>query len=90
MRKIDFFGEDAVQHLVELARRGEVATERLLDDDPRVFGGACLRELLDDRREHARRDRQVVRRALGLAQLALAAARRSSGRCSRRRRSGGC
>ena len=60
-----------MQHLVELARRGEVATERLLDDHPRVFGGACLREPLGHRREHAWRDRQVLRGALGLAQLAL-------------------
>ena len=61
MRKIALLGEDLVQRLVERARRGEVAAERLLDDHARVV--ACSRpsaRLLDHRREHAGRDRQVV------------------------------
>ena len=62
MRKIDVLGEERVQRLVELLRRGEVAAERLLDDDARALGAARAAEPVDHRRERARRDREVVER----------------------------
>ena len=65
MRKIALLGEDLVQRLVERARRGEVAAERLLDDHPRVLRAARrAQSCFDHRREHAGRDGQVVRRPL--------------------------
>ena len=36
MRKIDVLGKDGCATRVELARRGEIAAERLFDDDARV------------------------------------------------------
>ncbi len=49
------------QHRVELAGRVEVVTERLLHDQSRPAGrGAALAERVDDRRERARRDCEVV------------------------------
>ncbi len=63
------FVEDAVDDLVQLARRLEVAPERLLDDDAGVACAARLREILDDRCEGARRNREVVCRTLGAAEL---------------------
>ena len=54
MRKIDRLVEVAEQDPVQLLRRGEVAAERLLDDDARALGAARLAELLDDRRRTAR------------------------------------
>ena len=44
MRKIADSSEDAVQRLVQRLRRGEVAPERLLDDDPRAPGAAGFAE----------------------------------------------
>ena len=40
MRKIAVLGEGAVEHLVELLGRGQVAPERLLDDEPGAGGQA--------------------------------------------------
>ena len=37
MRKMRLLGKDLVQGRVQRARGGEVAPERLLDDDPRAF-----------------------------------------------------
>ena len=73
MRKMLDFGEVRVQRLVELARRGQVAPEGLLDHDARVLRAAGGAQVLDHHREHARRDRQVVQRPL---------ARRPSACCS--------
>ena len=56
---------------VELARRGQVASERLFDDDARLIGQAGGAEPLDDRREQRGRDGEVVRRAPGIAQRLL-------------------
>src|SRR5262245_11464468 len=47
---------------VERPGRGEVAAERLLDDDTRARRTARLAELIDDGLEEARRDGQVVGR----------------------------
>ncbi len=57
-------GEHLVHDLVELAGRGQVVAERLLDDGaaPRALGGvgqAVLLELLDDLGEELRRDGEV-------------------------------
>ena len=43
MRKIDVSGNTDVRDAIELARRGEVAAERLFDDDARVVGAARRR-----------------------------------------------
>jgi hypothetical protein len=63
-------GKRAEQHFVELPRRGEARAERLLDDDASPLGGAGRRQPFDDRSEQDRRDREVVRRAPGRAELA--------------------
>ena len=64
-------GEDAVQGLVERARRGRVVAEGLLDDDARVLGAARCPERLDDDAEEARGNRQVVHGTRGGAELLL-------------------
>jgi hypothetical protein len=48
-----------VQLLGELARRLEVVTEGLLDDDARILGQPCVVEALDDAPEEERRDLEV-------------------------------
>ena len=63
MRKMCALVEACEQDRVELARRGEVVAERLFDDDARALGAVGLVELLDDRAEEHRRDREIVRRA---------------------------
>ena len=86
MRKIAVSGklrEDPVQR----ARRGEVAAERLLDDDAGALGAARRRAARTTGPKSTRRDREVVRRSLRGAELACGAPRRSPGRRSRRRRS---
>ena len=62
--------ERAEQDPIQLARRGEVLAEGLLDDDAGAFRAARLRQLFDDRSEQRRRDRQVVRGVLGAGELA--------------------
>ena len=67
--------EHRVDQLVELAARGQVLAERLLDDDPppplrRALGHAGALHLLEHGREHRRRDGQVER---GVAADAVAA-----------------
>src|SRR5438445_5616136 len=61
--------EDLVQRLVEGLRRGEIPAERLLDDDARVAGAARSPEPPDHRLEQARRDGEIVERALRRAEL---------------------
>jgi hypothetical protein len=56
------------QRLLQAVRGREVAAERLLDDHPRAVRAADLRQRRDDRREQARRDREVVQRALRAAE----------------------
>ena len=65
-------GEDLVQLAVERLRGGEVAPERLLDDDPRPVGRATrVVQRLGHPAEERRRDREVVQRSAGAAELAL-------------------
>jgi hypothetical protein len=68
------FREDPVQRRVELLRRAQVATEWLLDDHPRILRAAGVCESLNDAREHAGWNREIVnracRRAERLAELA--------------------
>src|SRR4029077_19249117 len=60
--------EDAMERRVQGPGRGQVAAERLLQDDPRALRAPGLAETLDDRREEARRDREVVERPLRVAE----------------------
>ena len=69
MRKIADSSKAASRIAVELLRRGEVAAERLFDDDAGAVGAARLAELLHDRPEQRGRDGEVVRRPLGRAEL---------------------
>ena len=66
-------GKVGVERAVQLLGRGEVAAERLLDDDAGVLDAARFRQPFDDGGEHAGRNDQVVQRPLGgaegLAQL---------------------
>ena len=68
MRKIESSGNTDLRDAVELARRGQVAAERLFDDDARMLGQARGAEPFDHRREERGRDGEVVRRAPGAAQ----------------------
>ena len=63
------FGECGEEDAVELLRGGEVVAEGLLDDHARAFGGAGFDELLDYFFEERWRDGEVVRGALGVAEL---------------------
>ena len=69
MRKMCASSNARQQDRVELARRREVVAERLFDDDARALRAVGLRELLDDGAEQHRRDREVVRRMLRVAEL---------------------
>ena len=51
-----------MQHAIEPARRGEIASERLLEHQTGAVGGAGLLKALYHRLEHAGRDREVVER----------------------------
>src|SRR5690606_29687339 len=62
-------GERAVQRLVELARRREIAAERLLDDHARAVGAARVAQMIGDGREQARRQGEIVQRMRGVAEL---------------------
>ena len=55
---------------IQLSRRGEVLAEGLLDDDPGAVRAARSRQLLHDRSEERRRNREVVGRVLGAGELA--------------------
>ena len=77
MRKIADSGKTECSIAFELVGRGEVAAERLLDDDAGVLAQPDFAEALDDGREQARRNGQVVGRAARAAER-RAASRRSS------------
>ena len=77
MRKIDDSSKTRVQRRVQLARGGEVAAERLLDDHARAARAARAREPFDHGREQARRDREVVS---GVRRVAELLAQRDEGR----------
>ena len=55
---------------IQIARRGEVLPEGLLDDDAGSFRAPRLGQLLHDRTEERGRDREVVRRVRRAAELA--------------------
>ena len=57
------------QRTVERLRRNEVATERLFDDDATAIGPARSGQLFHDEPEQCGWDGEVVRRALGGAEL---------------------
>ena len=61
MRKIGFV-EGRQQDTVQLLRRGQVAAERLFDDDAGARRRSPTCQLLDDRAEQHRRNGEVVRR----------------------------
>src|ERR1051325_2609133 len=46
--KFSFFAENALHHGVYLPRGGEIASERLFDDDARAFGTTQLAKLAND------------------------------------------
>ena len=60
MRKMWLLVEALAQDRVEVARRGQVAPERLFDDDAGAGDAAGSRELLDHGAEERRRDREIV------------------------------
>ncbi len=60
--------EDAVQGLVERACRGEIAAKRLFHYHARCGRAVQPGEALDDGREHARRDGEVMQRPLRTAE----------------------
>ena len=79
--------EDREQVVVELARRGQVVPERLLDHHPGPVGELRRREPVDDRREQRGRGLEVEQRMLGSAQRLTDDGRTSWGRSCRHRRS---
>jgi len=54
--------------MVERLRRGEITTERLLDNDTGITGAVALGQPLHHGAEHAGRDGEVVQRSHGTAQ----------------------
>ena len=71
MRKIEFLREYRLRRVIELAGGGQVAPERLFDNDARMLGQFRGAEPLDHRLEKRGRDGEVVRRTLGAAQRLL-------------------
>jgi hypothetical protein len=58
-----------MQDMVELLRRSQVATERLLDDDARALVEPDPRQSLDHVLEQRRRDREVEERMIAVLEL---------------------
>ena len=71
IRKICASSSALCKRLVERARGGEVAPERLLDDQPRTLGEAGGAEHLHHRREGIRRDGEVDQAPNACAELLL-------------------
>ena len=69
MRKIALLGKILVQNPVQFQRRIEVVPERLFDHDPRVIAASRLGQVLGDHSKQARRNRQIMQRLFGFAQL---------------------
>src|SRR5581483_6018881 len=63
------FIESAEQSLIELSRRVEVATEGLLDNNPRAAGAIGFAQLFYDGAEQHRRDGEIKRRLARAPQL---------------------
>ena len=77
-----------MQHAIEPARGGEIASERLLDHQTGAVGGAGLLEALHHRLEHAGRDREVMERVPAAVQCIAQALEGRRDRDSRRSHSG--
>ena len=60
--------EHRLRDVVELARRRQVASERLFNNDARMLGQVRGTEPFDHRLEERRRDGEVVRRAPSVTQ----------------------
>ena len=71
MRKIESSGNTDLRDVVELPRGGQVASERLLDDDARMLGQVRGTEPFDHRLEERGWDGEVVRRAQSASQRLL-------------------
>ena len=69
MRKIESSGNTGSGNAVELPRGGQVASERLFDNDARMLGQVRGAEPFDHRLEERGRDGQVMRGALSATQL---------------------
>ena len=64
-----FFRKSLVQRVIQLARRDQIAPERLLQDHASTVRATGFRQALHHHRKHAGRDREIVRGTLGIAQL---------------------
>ena len=69
MRKIESSGNTVSRDAVELPRGGQVASERLFDNDARMLGQVRGAKPFDHRLEERGRDGQVVRGVRGATQL---------------------
>ena len=69
MRKIESSGNTDARDVVELPRGGQVASERLFDNDARMLGQVRGAKPFDHRLEERGRDGQVVRWAPSATQL---------------------
>ena len=87
MRKIDDSGKNSCSVSFRLGAEARSRPNGFSTMTRAPVAQRRLAEPLDDRREHARRDREVVERPLGAAERLRAAGRTWPGRCSRRRRS---
>ena len=63
MRKIESSGNTRMRDAVQFPRGGQVASERLFNNDARMLGQMRGAESFDHHFEERRRDSQVVRRA---------------------------
>src|SRR6185369_18065627 len=61
--------EDRVQRVLQRLGRGEIATERFLDDHTRAVGTAALAKTAHDGWKHARRNGEIVQWMLRGAEL---------------------
>ncbi len=69
-------GKRLEQQLIQRAGRLEAPAERFLDDDAGVVAAACTGQLLHHGREHAGRNREVVRGTRCLLELGSHTAKR--------------
>ena len=71
MRKIESSGNTDLRDAIEFPRGGQVASERLFDDDARMVGQVRGAKSFDHRLEERGRDGEVVRRAPGATERLL-------------------
>src|SRR5262249_43237033 len=65
------FVKNLVEYLIEISRRGEIASEGFFDDDARAFGAAGFGKLLDRWSKEVRRNSQVNHRVTHIFQLVV-------------------